>query len=288
MNWCFLWTSLSICFIYWLTITEQCSPPQRWSPILPEKRAKKADIVLYGTVVSTTRVNQSSSKHERFYGVILQVHCIVKGPRIPKYIHVTGFSNFTGGLCVHTKAFLNRPYIIFVKRKVDNTNEFQVLELNLQKGAIHPGHKLSVLRNVMLLAGENASLPIGVKNDLKPGCPHFKRRFREPTSHRPCAKKHCRCKKKKRKHKKRKRLKSTTRPKKTSWDLNEVPTLPRTRRYSNVINFDDEVESFENTNSQSVEVLALRSNSRQFNLDWNMYLLTMCCLYWISSTLLPT
>jgi len=287
MNCYFLWISLSICSIYCLKNTEQCSPPNGWSPMLPEKRAKKANIVLYGTVVSTPRINQSSDEDGRFYGVTLQVHCIIKGPRVPEFIHVTGFSNFSGGLCVHTKAFLNKTYIIFVKhrrRKVRDLEEFHILEVNLQKGAIHPGHKLSVLRDIMFLVGENASLPIGVEKDSNSGCPHFKRRFRDPTSHKS-KQKHCRCKKKKHKRKKRKRIKTTSRPRKTSWNMNEVPTFPRTRRYSSVLIFDDQMEPFENTNSQSVEVLALRSNSYQLTLNWYLYLLT---IYWITVALLPT
>lgn len=278
MKWQFLWISVSICSIYCLKNTEQCSPPEGWWPALPGKRAEQAKIVLFGTVVSTPQLNHTSSEDRRFYDVILRVHCIVKGPRTPEFVRVSGFSNFSGGLCVHSKAFVNKSYVILVKRKVDKPQEFQLLEVNLQKGAIHVGHKLSVLRDVMFLTGvENASLPLSVKSDSKPGCPHFKRKFREPALEKP-KHKHCRCRRKKRKRKKKKRLKIATLPRNqhSSWNLKEVPTLPRTRRY-NVMNFERDTVS--NVVPSSGDILSLSSGSSQLTTNWLMYMLTLCCIF---------
>ncbi|KXJ25035.1 uncharacterized protein LOC110246544 [Exaiptasia diaphana] len=265
MNWCYLWVLLCVLSIC-LPRAEQCSPPEGWWPLEPEERAQKAGIVVYGTVVSTPQRNNSSTEKGRFYGVILKVHCIVKGPKLPAFIHVSGFSNFSGGLCVHSKAFLNKSYVIFIKRDTDIPEQFRVLEVNLQKGAMHPGHKLSVLRDVMSLVGENASLPLGSKGDSKPGCLHFKRKFRDPTSVKSKHNKSCRCRRKKQKRKKRKRIKATSRPKNRHCtdNITDVPTLPRTRRY-NVVNFEEDKVPSVNILPPSHNVVSFSSDSQQLN-----------------------
>lgn len=286
MNWCYLWILLCI-FSICLKRTEQCSPPKGWGPMQPERRAQKAGIVVYGTVVSTPQRNHTLTEGGRFYGVILQVHCVVKGPKLPEFIHVAGFSNFSGGLCVHSKAYLNKSYVIFIQRDVDIPGQFRVLEVNIQKGAIHPGHKLSVLRDVMFLVGENASLPLGSRGVSKPGCPHFKRKFRDPTSVKSKHNKSCRCRRKKQKRKKRKRIKATSRPKNRHCtdNITGVPTLPRTRRY-NVVNFDEDSKmSSGNILPPSHNVVSFSSDSHQLNTRcfWCLMVLQV-----VITSLLPT
>ena len=281
MNWYNLWISFGVLCIYCLKKTEQCSPPDGWWPMQPERRAEKAEIVVFGTVVSIPQRNNSSQEEGRFYTVRLHVHCIVKGSELPPFIHVAGFSDFSGGLCVHSKAFLNTTYVLFVEPDVDNPKGFRVLEVNLQRGAVHPGHKLSVLREIVYLTGENASLPTGVKNDTKPGCPHFphKRKFRDPAPHRVKQNKPCRCRRKKQKHKKRKRTKGNSWTR-THWmDITEIPTLPRTRRYS-VINFEQDKVARKNILPPSGETVSLTTSSGSLRLVTKCFwwLLTVHCL----------
>lgn len=292
MVWSNLLVSLGLLCIYCMQNTEQCSPPKGWRPMQPHERAQKAGIVVFGTVNSSPQSGQPDAVVEgRFYTVLLQVHCIIKGPSLPQFINVSGFSDFLGGLCVHSKAFLNKPYVVFLEKDHDNPGGFRVLEVNIQKGAVHAGHKFAVLKEVMFLVGQNASLPIGANKNAEPGCPDFantRRIFRDPAPNKRRQSKACRCRKKKQKRKKKKRFRGHLLSKtKVKWEnVTSRPTVPRTRRY-NVLNLKQDKVEKEHQVPHSVKTLSFTNTATHQSLArWCLFLLTFHSL--VVFLLLPT
>ncbi|XP_031563416.1 uncharacterized protein LOC116298964 [Actinia tenebrosa] len=290
MVWSNLFVTLGLLCIYCLQNTEQCSPPKGWRPMQPHERAEKAEIVAFGTVVESPQSEPDAVVEGRFYTVLLKVHCIVRGPKLPQYINVSGFSDFSGGLCVHSKAFLNKSYVVFLELDHDNPGEFRVLEVNIQKGAVHVGHKFAVLREVMLLFGQNASLPIGADKNVKPGCPDFANNrgiFRDPEPNKRKQSKACRCRKKKQKRKKKKRFRGNLMKSKAKLeDVTSKPTVPRTRRY-NVLNLEQDKVEKEHQVPHSVKTLSFSNTaSHQSLARWCLFLLTFHSL--VVFMLLPT
>ena len=152
-----------------------CSPPKGWFPLNATARVGKADIVIYGTVRASPR-RKSKNDPKELYSALFEVHCTLKGGKLPQFINVSGFSGFAG-LCTHSTAYLNKTYIAFIRRAVSsktNTTRFLVDELdNLQEATIPIKKNKRVLKDIMEMVGKNATLPIGASEDTLPGCPNF-------------------------------------------------------------------------------------------------------------------
>ena len=153
-----------------------CSPPDGWLPLKSSARVRKADIVIYGTVRASPR-HGPKKDHEGLYSALFEVHCTFKGGKLPKFINVSGFG-FAGGLCTHSAAYLNKTYITFIRRDAKagaNGTEFFADEVNVQSATIIIKHKLGkvVLKDIVKMVGNNATLPLGATKDSLPGCPTF-------------------------------------------------------------------------------------------------------------------
>ncbi|XP_032232401.1 uncharacterized protein LOC116614921 [Nematostella vectensis] len=241
MKWSKLCISLGILCVCLTKYTQECSPPKGWQPMTPSERAKKAQIVVYGTVVASPRTRIKGNNGQKTagrYTAEFRLHCIIKGPRLKALVNITGFGDFPG-VCVHSTAKLNKTYVVFVEHSYD-TGVLRVDEINVQRASVHVGQahkidKLAVLREIMFESGRNASVPLDASSDVKSGCPSF------PTtsvSRYPARKddkhdKACRCRKKKQKQRKKKKRLKKVKTLATSKEWLEQPTLPRTRRYNN-------------------------------------------------------
>lgn len=160
----------------YILITLCCSPPYGWLPLSPVARARKADIVLYGTVRASPRQGPKKD-HEGLYRALFEVHCSLKGGIVPRFINVSGFG-FAGGLCTHSTAYLNNTYIAFIRRDTStrrNRSHFYVDEINVESATILIKHKIgrsrAVLNDIVKMVGKNATLPLGATKDIFPGCP---------------------------------------------------------------------------------------------------------------------
>ena len=161
-----------------------CSPIEGWLPLEPTARARKADIVIYGTVRASPR-HGPKTDHRGLYSALFEVHCSLKGGMLPQFINVSGFG-FVGGLCTNSAAYLNKTYIAFIRRKAKaraNSTRFIVHEVNTESATIKENK--SVLKDIMEMVGKNATLPLRATKDSLPGCPefHFKRRLCRHRSH---------------------------------------------------------------------------------------------------------
>ena len=90
-----------------------CSPPANRSRRSFRARATSAEIVVFATVVESPATSRHSTKG--YYHAKLSLHCILKGPPMPRVIEVAGFGNDGGG-CSSTHAVLHRSYIMFLKK----------------------------------------------------------------------------------------------------------------------------------------------------------------------------
>ena len=90
-----------------------CSPPANRSRRSFRARANSAEIVVFATVVESPA--RSRHRMKGYYHAKLSVHCILKGPPMPRVIKVAGFGNDGGG-CSRTNAVLHRSYIILLKK----------------------------------------------------------------------------------------------------------------------------------------------------------------------------
>lgn len=179
-----------------------CSPPKGRRPLEPKARVRKADIVIYGTVRASPR-HGPKKDHLGLYSALFEVHCILKGGKLPQFINVSGFGS-AGGLCAPSAAYLNKTYITFIRRDKANSSRFSVHEVNVQSATIAIKHKLSksVLKDIVEMVGTNATLPLGMTKDTSPGCPTFSN---TPSFH-PTTRRN-RCHPKSHKHKKRRHKK---------------------------------------------------------------------------------
>lgn len=193
-----------------IRVAFSCSPPKGWIVLEPTARVRKADIVIYGTVRASPRQGPKKDR-EGLYSAVFEVHCTLKGGRLPQFIKVSGFG-FAGGLCTHSPAYLNKTYITFIRRDSKagaNGTRFFVDEVNVQSATINIKHKLNklVLKEIVEMVGKNVTLPLGATKDTLPGCPKFTTQLSlDPTATVSETKKHL-CHSRSHKHKKRKHKK---------------------------------------------------------------------------------
>eukprot|EP00794_Sanderia_malayensis_P016893 gene16893-18599_t len=95
-----------------------CSMPAHRATRGFRDRARAADIVVFATVEESP-AQLSQRIVQRYYSAKLSVHCILKGPEIPKSIVVSGFGNDGGG-CTTTDAVQHRSYVFLLRKSSDS------------------------------------------------------------------------------------------------------------------------------------------------------------------------
>ena len=90
-----------------------CSMPAHHAPRTFRARAYAAEIVVFATVLQSPA--RSSHSVRKYYSAKLAIHCILKGPELPKVLIVSGFGNDGGG-CSTTDAVQHKSYIILLKK----------------------------------------------------------------------------------------------------------------------------------------------------------------------------
>ncbi|XP_068682677.1 uncharacterized protein [Montipora foliosa] len=151
-----------------------CSPPEDWLPLDTKARVQKAEIVIYGTVRASPR-HGPKDDIEGLYSALFEVHCILKGKMLPQFVNVSGFG-FAGGLCTHTRAYLNKTYVALLRKDTSigvKGSQFSVNEVNIDSATIPIKVSNPVLKKIMETVGENVSQPLGATKDSVPGCPKF-------------------------------------------------------------------------------------------------------------------
>lgn len=231
-----LWGILHNC----IRLTNQCSPPDGWIPQDPSERAKKAEIVIYGTVTRAPR------EQGKFYNATFRVYCVVKGKSLPKFVNVSGFGSVAGH-CTSSRAQVNRTYIAFLKRNAGVS--FSVHEVNVQEATVRVKHKTNqaLAREIVKSIAKNTSLPFEARNSSKRGCPELMEPFQYSTNTPRPTRDHCkhnhmirrlrehahRCKRRKAKRLKSTRVSSATTLEATfeSGTLSSTPRATATKRW---------------------------------------------------------
>ena len=90
-----------------------CSPPNHRASRSFRARAHYAEVVVFATVLeSPVEVKQ---RINAYYSAQLSVHCILKGPPLPRVITVHGFGNDGGG-CTRTDASPHKSYVFLLRK----------------------------------------------------------------------------------------------------------------------------------------------------------------------------
>ena len=93
-----------------------CSPPDHRVTRSFRARAHDAEMVVFATVLQTS--SNAKLHLRRYYSAHLTIHCILKGPSLPRVIKVYGFGNDGGG-CTRTDAVAHKSYIILIRKFQD-------------------------------------------------------------------------------------------------------------------------------------------------------------------------
>lgn len=150
-----------------------CSPPENWLLLNAKARVQKAELVIHGTVRGSPRRGPKDDV-EGLYSALFEVHCILKGEMLPRFINVSGFG-FAGGLCTRSDAYLNKTYVALLRKDdiaESKRPKFTVNEVNVQSATIPTKHKegQQLLKEIMEIVGKNTSQPLGATKDALPGC----------------------------------------------------------------------------------------------------------------------
>ena len=108
----FITISLLMFFVMdkWLVLG--CSPPNYRITRSFRARAHEAEVVVFATVLDSP--GEAKHRINAYYSAQLSVHCILKGPQLPRIITVHGFGNDGGG-CTRTDAVSHKSYIFLLK-----------------------------------------------------------------------------------------------------------------------------------------------------------------------------
>ena len=181
-----------------------CSPPENWLLLNAKARVQKAALVIHGIVRGSPRRGPKDDV-EGLYSALFEVHCILKGEMLPRFINVSGFG-FAGGLCTRSDAYLNKTYVALLRKDdiaESKRPQFTVNEVNVQSATIPTKHKegQQLLKEIMEIVGKNTSQPLGATKDALPGCTKL---VNQPSLHPSKASKRNPCQHRSRRHKKRK------------------------------------------------------------------------------------
>ncbi len=146
-----------------------CSPPEHHAPRSFRARARAADIVVFATVAESPA--QVSHRVRKYYSAKLAVHCILKGPELPKFLVVSGFGNDGGG-CSTTDAVQHKSYIFLLKKSF---GRYILHKVDIARAAKPAREKL--LLKLLPDFWKNAHKPYSSskKNRKYNHCPSFKR-----------------------------------------------------------------------------------------------------------------
>ena len=89
-----------------------CSPPNYRQTRSFRARAHEAEVVVFATVIDSPAEGKNSMN--AYYSAKLSLHCILKGPQLPRILTVYGFGNDGGG-CTTTDAITHQSYIFLLK-----------------------------------------------------------------------------------------------------------------------------------------------------------------------------
>ena len=89
-----------------------CSPPNYRQTRSFRARAHDAEVVVFATVIDSPA--DSKDPLNAYYSAKLSLHCILKGPQLPRIITVHGFGNDGGG-CTRTDAITHKSYIFLLR-----------------------------------------------------------------------------------------------------------------------------------------------------------------------------
>jgi len=90
-----------------------CSPPSYRRVRSFRARAHDAEVVVFATVIDSPA--EAKKPLYAYYSAKLSLHCILKGPQLPRIITVHRFGN-DGGACTRTDAIPHRSYIFLLKK----------------------------------------------------------------------------------------------------------------------------------------------------------------------------
>lgn len=91
-----------------------CSPPDYRVLRSFRARAHDAEVVVFATVLKVP-VEAKQHRYSSYYSAELSIHCILKGPQLPRILTVHGFGNDGGG-CTTTDAVPHKSYIFLLKK----------------------------------------------------------------------------------------------------------------------------------------------------------------------------